>query len=159
MVCSVVPEVFTDFSRHSAELTLVRLFQVLISIYIYLLHIQWIAWLISFMTCYSLRLFSIMLKHMFEFFSNFQCNLCQKLWQFRCMFTVSKYEVYQPLNIAILFDSCTHFSFIRKRFIRKWGSNGQNHKKILRKSRDSISRFECFYWPKIDISSLLHSKC
>ena len=28
MVCSVVPEVFTDFSRPSAELTLTRLFQV-----------------------------------------------------------------------------------------------------------------------------------
>lgn len=28
MVCSIVPEVFTDYSRPSAELTLVRLFQV-----------------------------------------------------------------------------------------------------------------------------------
>jgi len=28
MVCSIVPEVFTDFSRPSAELTLTRLFQV-----------------------------------------------------------------------------------------------------------------------------------
>jgi len=32
MVCSVVPEVFTDFSRHSAELTLVRLFQAVVQI-------------------------------------------------------------------------------------------------------------------------------
>ena len=34
MVCSVVPEVFTDYSRPSAELTLVRLFQVCIANFI-----------------------------------------------------------------------------------------------------------------------------
>ena len=31
--------------------------------------------------------------------------------------------------------------------------------KILRKSQASISKTKCFYWSKIDISSLLHSKC
>jgi len=30
--------------------------------------------------------------------------------------------------------------FIRKKFIRKWGSNGQNLKKIWRKSQGSISK-------------------
>ena len=49
--------------------------------------------------------------------------------------------------------------FIRKKFIRKWGSNRQNLKKIVRKSRGSISKIKCFYRPKIGISSLLHSKC
>ena len=43
------------------------------------------------------------------------------------------------------------FFFIRKKFIRKWGSNGQNLKKILRESRGSISEMYCFYWPNIDI--------
>ena len=49
-----------------------------------------------------------------------------------------------------------HF-FTRKKFIRKLSSNGQNLKKILRKWRSSISNIKCFYWPKIDISSSLHS--
>ena len=49
--------------------------------------------------------------------------------------------------------------FIRKKFIRKWGSNCQNLKKIVRKSRVSIFNIKCFYWPKIDSSLLLHSKC
>ena len=39
--------------------------------------------------------------------------------------------------------------------IRKGGSNGQ----ILRQSQGSISKVKCFCWPKMDISSLLHSKC
>ena len=39
----------------------------------------------------------------------------------------------------MLSDKLTRF-FIRKKFIRKWGSNGQNRKKILRKSRSSISK-------------------
>ena len=50
------------------------------------------------------------------------------------------------------------FFFIRKKCIRKWGSNRQNLKKIIRKSRGSISKIKCFYRPKIGISSLLHSK-
>ena len=49
------------------------------------------------------------------------------------------------------------FVFGRKKFIRKWGSNCQNLKKIVRKSRGSISKLQCFYRPKISISSLLHS--
>ena len=49
--------------------------------------------------------------------------------------------------------------FIRKMFIRKWGSNGQYLKTILRKSRGSISKIQYFCWPKIDVSFLLHSKC
>ena len=31
--------------------------------------------------------------------------------------------------------------------------------KILRKSQDSVSKIKYFCWPKIDIASLLHSKC
>ena len=53
----------------------------------------------------------------------------------------------------------TRFLFIRKKFIRKWGSNRQNLKKMVRKSRGSMSKIKCFYRPKIGISSLLHSKC
>ena len=34
--------------------------------------------------------------------------------------------------------------FIRKKFIRKWGSNRQDLKKVVRKSRDSISKTKCF---------------
>ena len=44
-----------------------------------------------------------------------------------------------------------------KKFVRKWGSNRQNLKKIVRESRGSISKIKCFYRPKIGISSLLHS--
>ena len=36
----------------------------------------------------------------------------------------------------------THVLFIRKKLIRKRGSSGQNRKKILRKSRGSISKLE-----------------
>jgi len=32
---------------------------------------------------------------------------------------------------------------IRKKFIRKWNSNDQNLKKILRNSKDSSSKFQC----------------
>ena len=49
------------------------------------------------------------------------------------------------LNLWILL--CEYYStrfFIRKKFIRKWGSNRQNLKKILRKSRGSISKSKCF---------------
>ena len=31
--------------------------------------------------------------------------------------------------------------------------------KVLRKLRGSSTKLSCFYWPIIDISSLLHSKC
>ena len=46
-----------------------------------------------------------------------------------------------------------HVFFIRKMFIRKWNSNGKNLKKILRKSRGSISKFHVFIDQK---SVLLH---
>ena len=52
----------------------------------------------------------------------------------------------------------TCFLFIRKKFIRKWGSNCQNIKKLVRKSRGSISKIKRFYRRTIDISLLLHSK-
>ena len=45
--------------------------------------------------------------------------------------------------------------FIRKKFIRKWGSNRQNLKKIIRKSRGSISKIKCFLGQK----SLFRSYC
>ena len=48
-------------------------------------------------------------------------------------------------------DDYESILFIRKKFIRKRGSNGQNLKKILRKSPGSISTIKCFYSPKIDI--------
>ena len=51
-------------------------------------------------------------------------------------------------QLFFLLSSSTRF-FIRKKFIRKWGSNLLNLKKISRKSRGSISIIECFYWPKI----------
>ena len=51
-----------------------------------------------------------------------------------------------------LLNSNTHF-FIRKKVIRKRGSDVQNLAKI------SVSKIKCFYWPNIDITSFLHSKC
>ena len=39
--------------------------------------------------------------------------------------------------------------FYKKKFIRKRGSNRQNLKKIVRKSRGSNSKIKCFYRPKI----------
>ena len=39
--------------------------------------------------------------------------------------------------------------FIRKKVIRKWGSNRQNLKKIVRKSRGSNNNIKCFHRPKI----------
>ena len=52
-----------------------------------------------------------------------------------------------------------HAFFIRKKFIRQYGSSRKSLMKIVRKSRGSISKIKCFYRPNIDISSLLHSKC
>ena len=43
------------------------------------------------------------------------------------------------LNRNYKIQSNTRF-FIRKTFIRKWGSNRQNLKKIVRKSRGKISK-------------------
>ena len=40
------------------------------------------------------------------------------------------------------------FLFIRKKFIRKWGLNRQNLKKIVRKSRGSISKIIFFIGQK-----------
>ena len=31
--------------------------------------------------------------------------------------------------------------------------------KIVRKSQGSVSKIKCLSWPKLDITSLLHSKC
>ena len=47
--------------------------------------------------------------------------------------------------------------FIRKKFIRKWGSQSQNFKKMLRKSQGSSSTVHLFYLPEIDISSFFAS--
>ena len=54
------------------------------------------------------------------------------------------FRVLDALNISYT------FFFIRKKFIRKWGSNRRNLKKIVRKSRGSNSKIKCFYKPKID---------
>ena len=48
--------------------------------------------------------------------------------------------------------------FIRKKFTSKSGSNGQNLKKFVRKSRRLNFQIKFFGWPDIDISSLLHPK-
>ena len=45
-------------------------------------------------------------------------------------------------------------SFVRKRFVRKWGSKS---KEMLRKSWDSNSKIHLFYVPEIDISSFFAS--
>ena len=66
------------------------------------------------------------------------------------------YRVYREYRAYLLITTRV---FIRQQFIRKWDSNGQNLKKILRKSQGWVSKFKCFCWPKIDIASLLHSKC
>ena len=51
---------------------------------------------------------------------------------------------------------CTFF--YKKRFIIKLGSNGQNLKRMLRKSQSSFSKVKCFSLPNIDITSLVYSK-
>ena len=48
-----------------------------------------------------------------------------------------------------IFVGQLHVFFIRKKFIRKSGSNRQNLKKIVRKSRGSNSKIKCFYRSKI----------
>ena len=48
----------------------------------------------------------------------------------------------------MLFLLQIHVFLIRKKFIRKWNSNGENLKKIIRKSRGSVSKIKCFYVPK-----------
>ena len=47
----------------------------------------------------------------------------------------------------IIAISHTHF-FIRKKFVRKWGSNRQNLKKILRKSQTQFPKFSVFIGQK-----------
>ena len=44
---------------------------------------------------------------------------------------------------------------MRKKFVRKWSSNNQNLKKILRKSLGSISKIKCF----IDQKLIFHHNC
>ena len=70
------------------------------------------------------------------------------------------------LSIRYLVASITRF-FIRKKLmkmrlissnLKKMGLKSSNLKKISRKSRGPISKLKCFYWPKTDSSSLLHSK-
>ena len=43
------------------------------------------------------------------------------------------FEVFSAKDIALSSWTCTRF-FIRKIFIKKWGSKPKNHKKVLRKS-------------------------
>ena len=64
MVCSVVPEVFTDWSRSSAELTLTRLFQVnIICDWVYERYsiIQKIIFLVTFSKSYIFKFLHIIL--------------------------------------------------------------------------------------------------
>ena len=63
------------------------------------------------------------------------------------------------LCISLQFLECiAHYTFfIRKKFIRKWGSKSQNFKKMLRKSQGSSSTVHLFYVPEIDISSFFAS--
>ena len=64
--------------------------------------------------------------------------------------TIRQAAVVSPLPAVLHhFDGAVlcqiHVFFIRKKFIRKSGSNRQNGKEILRKLRGSISKIKLFY--------------
>ena len=57
-----------------------------------------------------------------------------------------------------LANACSTRFFYKKKVYKKMILKSSKFKKILRRSRGSISNIKLFYWPKIYISSLLHSK-